>query len=315
MSNRSYAIIGTGAIGAYYGACLQRAGNEVHYLLNKDYDRVKKSGLAIESVKGNFTLPQVKAYQNAARMPACDVAVIALKTTNNNLLPQILPYVVKEKGIVLILQNGLGIEEEIDSLARDFQASIIGGLCFICSNKLGPGHIRHLDYGEIALGEYLPEYEKAGITENMRLLADDFKNAGIEVQLKEDLLLSRWQKLVWNIPYNGLSVVLNATTEQLMTNIKARSLIEAIMKEVKLAAQSCCCQIEASFIEQMLSLTLKMKPYRTSMKIDYDLGKPLEIEAIFANPLKLADRAKVNLPKIKMLYQQLKFLDDRNTLS
>jgi len=313
MSNPTFAIIGTGAIGGYYGACLQRAGNEVHYLLNRDYEIVKKSGLVIESIKGNFTLPQVKVYQNAVNLPACDVVIIALKTTKNNLLPHILPYVLKQEGIIIVLQNGLGIEEEIEKIAFDLRASIFGGLCFICSNKIAPGHICHLDYGKISLAQYLPQYKRAGITDSMSFLANIFENADIQVELKEDLLFSRWQKLVWNIPYNGLSVVLDATTEHLMANIEVRSLIEAIMLEVKLAALGCSIQIEDSFIQQMLEATLKMKPYRTSMKIDYDEGRPLEIEAIFAKPLKMASLARTDLPKIRMLYQQLKFLDRRNT--
>lgn len=311
MSSRSYAIIGTGAIGGYYGACLQRAGIEVHFLLNRDYHHVKKSGLVIESIRGDFTLPNVKAYNKATLMPVCDVVIIALKTTINDLLAHILPYVIKENGIVLILQNGLGIEEKIQKIVFCKQVRILSGLCFVCSNKVGAGHIRHLDYGSIALGEYLPEYKKGGITKSMSQIADDFEMAGIEIQLKEDLLLSRWQKLVWNIPFNGLSVLLNATTEQLMANEDVRSLIEAIMQEVKLGASTCDRKIEARFIEQMLQLTFTMKPYRTSMKIDYDEGKPLEIEAIFGNPLKMATRNRVNLTRIEMLYQQLKFLNNQ----
>ena len=80
MSNLSYAIIGTGAIGGYYGACLQRAGNQVHFLLHSDYQHVKENGLIIESPKGNFTLPRVQAYQDARRMPASDVVIVTLKT-------------------------------------------------------------------------------------------------------------------------------------------------------------------------------------------------------------------------------------------
>ena len=59
----------------------------------------------------------------------------------------------------------------------------------------------------------------------------------------------------------------------------------------------------------MLNITAKMKPYRTSMKIDYDERRPLEVEAIFGNPLRMAKAADVILPQITCIYQQLKFLD------
>ena len=113
MLNRTYAILGTGALGGYYGACLQRAGLDVHFLLHSDYEHVCQHGLVIESPDGNFTLPHVNAYSNVAKMPPCDVVVVALKTTQNYLLPEMLPAVVKDDGVVLVLQNGLGIEEEV----------------------------------------------------------------------------------------------------------------------------------------------------------------------------------------------------------
>lgn len=215
-SNRSYTILGTGALGGYYGACLQRAGLDVHFLLHSDYAHVSKHGLVIESPEDNFNLPQVRAYDRVSQMPRCDVVAVALKTTQNHLLPQLLPPVIKDDGVVLLLQNGLGIETEV---ARIVGAErVMGGLCFLCSNKVGPGYIHHLDYKEIKLGEYAHNYQACGISERMRYIANDFERAGIPIVLSEDLLLARWQKLVWNIPYNGLSVVLNAMTDQLMAD-------------------------------------------------------------------------------------------------
>ena len=81
MANRSYAILGTGALGGYYGACLQRVGLELHFLLHSDYEHVCQHGLVIESPDGDFTLPQVNACGDVAKMPRCDVVVVALKTT------------------------------------------------------------------------------------------------------------------------------------------------------------------------------------------------------------------------------------------
>ena len=310
MSERSYAILGTGALGGFYGAKLQKAGLDVHFLLKSDYEYVSKSGLVVESIDGDFTLPQVNAYDDVTKMPQCDVVVVALKTTQNHLLPQMLPPVVKEGGVVLILQNGLAVEEEVAAIVSN--VSIIGGLCFLCSNKVGAGHIRHLDYGQITLGEYAPGYQPCGITDKMRQIADDFINAGVSIELTEDLLLGRWKKLVWNIPYNGLSVILNARTDELMAHEHTRKLAEQLMYEVAAGAKTCDRIIPDSFIQMMLDYTVKMKPYRTSMKIDYDERRPLEVEAIFGNPLRKTQEAGVNLPLINCIYQQLKFLDEKN---
>ena len=81
MNNCTYAILGTGALGGFYGAKLQKSGKEVHFLLKSDYHQVKKHGLIVKSKDGDFTLPQVNAYDNVEKMPQCDVVIIALKTT------------------------------------------------------------------------------------------------------------------------------------------------------------------------------------------------------------------------------------------
>jgi 2-dehydropantoate 2-reductase len=307
--SRSYAIIGTGALGGLYGALLQKVGLDVHFLLHSDYQHVQTHGLIVESPLGNFTLPQIQAYNDAAQMPACDVVIVALKTTQNHLLPQILPPVVKDDGVVLVLQNGLGIEDDIAEIVGGER--VIGGLCFLCSNKVGAGHIRHLDYGEIKLAEYTPNYQPLGITQRSQQIARDFEGTGIPILLESDLLLARWQKLVWNIPFNGLSVVLNARTDELMANSSTRILAEELMREVVTGAKSSDRLIPDSFIQKMLDYTQKMIPYRTSMKIDYDDRRPLEIAAMFGNPLRFAQERGATMPKIAMLYQQLQFLASR----
>jgi 2-dehydropantoate 2-reductase len=309
----TYAILGTGALGGFYGAKLQKAGLDVHFLLHSDYEQVINHGLIIDSKDGDFTLPSVNAYPEVGKMPRCDVVVVSLKTTQNHLLPQMLPSVVKDDGVVLVLQNGLGIEAEVAAIAGSDK--VIGGLCFLCSNKIAPGHIHHLDYGQITMGEYAANYHPVGMTQRLRKIAHDFESAGITIELTEDLLLARWQKLVWNIPYNGLSVILNATTAELMADVDTRQLVEQLMSEVVAGAKSSGREIPQNFVQLMLDYTDNMKPYRTSMKIDYDERRPLEVEAIFGNPLRMARSNGVDLPQIDCLYRQLKFIDAHRQIS
>lgn len=328
---RTYAILGTGALGGFYGARLQQAGLEVNFLLRSDYQQVQRYGLKVESVEGDFHLPHVRAYQNVHEMPACDVVIVALKTTQNYLLPQLLPPAVKPKGVVLVLQNGLEIETQVASIVGSDR--VMGGLCFLCSNKLAPGHIHHLDYKDITLGDYATQYAPCGVTDRMRQIATDFEQAGIPVELANDLFIARWRKLMWNIPFNGLSVLLNTTTDRIMADPYTYKLAEQLMQEVQAGCAACVQQtglsvaaepsiesghdrlIPQAFIHKMLDYTAKMKPYRPSMKIDYDECRPLEVEAIFGNPLRMAQQAGADLPRIEMLYQQLKFLDIQNCAS
>ncbi|MEO1147491.1 MAG: putative 2-dehydropantoate 2-reductase, partial [Cyanobacteria bacterium J06638_22] len=299
----------TGALGGFYGARLQRAGAEVHYLLRSDYDHVKQHGLVVESPDGDFILPGVNAYTDAQKMPPCDVVIVALKTTQNHRLASVLP-TLTETGVVLVLQNGLGVEAQAaEQVGSD---RVLGGLCFLCSNKAGPGHIRHLDYKKIAMGEYRADQSAGGVTDRMEAIAQDFERADIPIERAADLVLARWKKLMWNIPFNGLSVILNATTDAMMGDDNARTLARTLMEEVRQGASSQGRLVPAEFTQTMLDHTAEMRPYRTSMKIDYDEKRPLEVEAMYGAPLRTAQAQGVALPHIETLYHQLKFLDQQN---
>jgi 2-dehydropantoate 2-reductase len=301
-----YAVIGTGAIGGYYGGLLARSAMDVHFLLNSDYQHVHEQGLRIDSINGNFNV-DVNAYAKPEDMPLCDVAIVALKTTNNHLLEVLLPQVVKHTGIVVVMQNGLAVEQ----VAADIlpQASIMGGLCFIGSTKIGPGHIQHSDFGMVSLGQYMTDESAAGITPELGLVTEDFLSCGIDVKPVENLNFLRWQKLVWNVPFNGLSVVLNSSTSALLSQHDSRALIKSMMLEVIAAANACGQPLSATMAELMLVNTeTNMQDYAPSMKVDYDHNRPLEINAIYQSMIDRAARSGVDMNLAKMLAQQLRFL-------
>lgn len=305
----NYAVIGTGAIGGYYGGLLAKNGADVHFLLHSDYQHVKEHGLRVDSVKGNFTVA-ANAYAKPEDMPLCDVAIVALKTTNNHLLKELLPKVVKANGTVVVLQNGFGVEQ----VAADIlpQASIIGGLCFIGSTKIGPGHIEHSGFGMVNLGHYLADGSAGGITPELKLVAESFLACGIDAKAIENLSYLRWQKLVWNVPFNGLSVVLNSNTTKLLNQPDSRELIKSIMLEVIAAANACGQSLNESIAQTLIVNTEKnMQDYSPSMKVDFEHHRPLEIDAIYQAMINHAAQSGVDMKLSRVLAQQLRFLANR----
>jgi len=312
--SRRYAILGTGAIGGYYGACLQQGGCDVHFLARSDYDHIRTHGLQVDSPDGGFTLPSVQVYASVDHMPRCDVVVVALKTTQNHFLETLLPPLLTAESTVLLLQNGLDVEVHVADLVGD-RRRVMGGLCFICSNKVGPGHIQHLDYKSIAIGEYAQNYAPAGISDELESIAQDFEAVGIPIIRADDLLRARWKKLLWNIPFNGLSVILNATTDQMIHHPEARQLSEDLIDEVRAIAAAYDRVIDDHDVDKMLADTETMKPYRTSMKLDFEHQREMEVDAIFGNPLKAAKLKGIPTPKLEALYQQLTFLNQIHSRS
>jgi 2-dehydropantoate 2-reductase len=299
-----YGIIGTGALGGFYGGMLAKAGQEVHFLLRSDFDYIQKHGLRVDSILGDFHLAKVNAYKNPADMPKCDVILVCLKTTGNHHLPEMLRPVVHPDSVVVLLQNGLGLEEDLANQLPDVMFA--GGLAFICSNKIGPGHIHHLDYGKLNIASFNVADQAV-----LSHVVTDFQQAGIHADLLPDLKFARWQKLVWNIPFNGMTVVLNTTTDRIMANESTRELSKELMLEVIRGASACGVPLKESLAQQMIDMTIKMKPYAPSMKLDFDNRRPMEIEYIYSKPIEVARKAGFEMHKISMLEKQLRFIQSQ----
>ena len=298
-----YGIVGTGALGGYYGGMLARSGKDVHFLFRSDHAFVRENGLRVDSVKGDFHLPQVQAYANTNAMPKCDVILVCIKTTGNADLPKLLGPLLQSDTIVLLLQNGLGVEEDLAAALPG--VGIAGGLAFICSQKKGPGHIHHLDYGNLDIGSYNVDNNSV-----LAQVVEDFNAAGITAELAADLAFARWRKLVWNVPFNGLTVVMNTTTDKLVTHEAMRELVREIMLEVIHGANAVGVPLRDALVQKMIDYTLGMTPYAPSMKLDYDHRRPMEIEYIYAKPIAAAAKAGFAMHRIAMLETQLRFRQD-----
>jgi 2-dehydropantoate 2-reductase len=309
MGKRTYAIVGTGAVGGYYGAKLAAAGHDVHFIARSDLDHLRTCGLVVESPDGDISLPEVLVHGSAATVPAVDAVIVAVKTTDTYGVLETVRALAGAQAdpLVVAMQNGLGVEASLAAAVP--HATVLGAMCFICSNKAGPGHIRHLDFGRVTVGEH----GAPGATDAVRAFVDDLVEAGIAASALEDLALGRWKKLVWNIPYNGLSVVLDAGTDELMADPSTRRLVEALMREVVAGAAACDRAIPDSFVQQMLDDTERMIPYATSMKLDYDAGRPVELAAIYGAPLEAARDAGYEMVRVQALHDQLRFLAARRT--
>lgn len=292
-----YAIIGTGAIGGYYGGKLANAGFDVHFLLHSDYDYVRQHGIQVNSCNGDFHLDAPNIYNNVEEMPKVDVVIVALKSTNNHLLRQLLAPLLNPGTLVLMIQNGIGIEPDVEKLFPD--AWLAAGLAFICSNKTKPGIVDHLFYGNINIGNY------SAPKPVIDALIADFDKAGVKA-FDVDYLEARWKKAVWNMPFNGMSVVLNAQTDQLLADASTRALIKAQMMEVVMAANALGVEnIDEAFADKMIANTDAMVPYSPSMKLDHDYHRPMEVYYLYTRPIQEAASAGVDMPLLKDLEQKL----------
>jgi len=297
-----YAVIGMGAIGGYYGGKLAYSGQEVHFLLHSDYKYVRENGLRVDSCDGSFSLPKINAYQSASEMPRVDVVLVGLKTTNNRLLQELLPPLLHDDTVVVLIQNGIGVEEDLEQAFPGIQ--LVAGLAFICSSKTQPGVVSHQCYGHINFGNY-------SCKDSLRFneIVSDFNHAGIQAGVVE-YHEARWKKAVWNMPFNGMTVALNTQTDLLLKNPSTRQLIrEQMLEVVSIARALGVDHVDEAFVEKMIQMTDEMTPYSPSMKLDYDFRRPMEIGYLYSRPIAKAHEAGLRVPKLEMLEAELQFIE------
>ena len=297
---QSVAVVGSGAIGLYYGGRLAAAGEDVSFLMRSDFDAVSRDGLKVESVHGDFHLPQVKAFRTAEEIGPVDLVIVSWKATANHHLTEVLPPLLHEGTQVLTLQNGLGNCECIAEITGPDR--VLGGLCFVCINRISPGLVSHSAGGRVALGEW-----RAGLPGRAAELARRFKNAGIPGVAVDDLEQAQWEKLVWNIPFNGLSVAEGGvTTDVLLDSADTENEIRALMAEVIAAGRALGLELGDELIDFNVERTRPMGPYRTSSMIDFVEGREVEVGPIWEEPLRRAKEAGVAMPCLEKLLARIK---------
>jgi len=298
-SFRRIGVVGAGAVGAYYGARMQRAGNRVAFLLRRDLETVRREGLRIRAVDGDFDLPEVEACGSTEEMGPCDLVVIGVKATSNRSLLNLLPPLIGPATVLLTLQNGLGGDA---FLASHFgRERVLAGLCFVCLNRTAPGLIENYLSGSVTVGAF-----DGPVDERVRAVAGLFESAGVTVRVSDDMEAMRWRKLVWNIPFNGLSITAGGVpTDQILGDPRLVGEVRALMREVARASAAFGHVIPEDFLEKQIELTAPMGAYRPSSLVDFLAAREVEIEAIWGEPLRRAEKAGVPMPHLGRLYQDL----------
>jgi 2-dehydropantoate 2-reductase len=272
-------------------------------LLRSDYEHVRKHGLHVRSVSGDFALPpdRFRVYNDAAAMPKVDLVIVTLKSTENHQFARLITPLLQERTAILTLQNGLGNE---DDLARLFGSDrVLGGIAFVCINRTAPGELNHSEAGFIRLGEFAGDN---GRSDRAERIVEMFIRSNVKAHVTDGpLRAARWAKLVWNIPFNGLGALLDATTEELLATEEGTQLVRSIMLETIAAAAADDVTLPPAMADEQIVATRGMGAYRTSTQIDRQTGKPMEIEAIFGRPLAIAKRGNVTVPLLQLLHFSL----------
>ena len=272
----------------------------MHFLLRSDLEAARKHGIRLLSAEGDLHYQGSNFYGSSAEIGEVDLAIISIKTTGNRALGEILPPLLGRETWLLTLQNGLGNEAYLSTTFNTDR--VLGGVCYVAVSRIEQAVVRHLGYGTIMLGDTARVGRPL-----VRKIAADFEHCGIPCQLSDDLNSERWKKLLWNITFNGLAIAAGSLpVSEIIVSPELRRKAEQIMSEALIAANTNGCQLSSGLIEEYMRITKNIGNYRPSSLIDFDLGREVELDAIWGEALRRGENKGLNLPAMRWLYETIR---------
>ncbi len=295
-------VIGAGAIGAFYGALLARAGCEVSVVARSDYEEVAAHGYRVDGNLGgkpddlSFRPAQVLRSGGDYRGEP-DYLVVAMKLVPGaDRVAAIRPALGAHTSIVLV-QNGIGIEDEI---AQAFpRHELISGVAYAGVSRAGPAHIRHESaYARLFLGSY-----PRGASSACEPLAAAVRASGANCTVTDDIVGARWQKSAWNAVFNPLSAIGGGLgTRDILAGEEQIALARAAISEVCAIAAADGHPLAPDTPDRQIEGTLRMPNYVSSMGQDWIAGRPMESEALVGIAVRIARRLSVPAPRLETFY-------------
>ncbi|MBT5953141.1 2-dehydropantoate 2-reductase [bacterium] len=293
-------FVGAGAVGSFYSSRLKKMGLSVG--IQSSYsEMMSEKGLLVESRGTDFLFEPDVVFENIPKQRVSDIVVVTTKVLKGNSIAKDIKALVGKDTVIVLLQNGIGIEKEYSELYPN--NVIVSGLAFICVSRRSPVHIVHQSHGKIVLGVFQESSTNRG-ADKLNQISKWFNESGVECKTTSSILRQRFKKLVWNAAFNPLSVLDgDRNTSDLIKH--SEDTLRRAMDEVCILADAYNCSLNSELVDFMIEDTRKMPPYETSMLLDKKNGRALEVQAILGNALEMASLKKIDLPVLNGFYKRL----------
>jgi 2-dehydropantoate 2-reductase len=293
------AVLGAGAVGGFYGACLARAGHEVSFVARgRNLAAIRSSGMRVRSDLGDFAVYPA-AESDPARVGVVELAIVAVKTYSNaEALPLLRP-LVGPGTMVLTLQNGLDSAGEVAAVVGE--GHVLAGTTYIGVSLEAPGEVLHVGTARrIAFGE---AFGPPRITERVARLEEVLRGADVHAEAVADSRTALWEKLVFLAPIAALTAAARLPIGRLRTSPEFREAALRAMREVEAVARAEGAALSADICQQKLAYTDATSPaMRTSLMMDLVAGRPTEVEALLGGVVRRARQHAIATPAMQTLY-------------
>jgi 2-dehydropantoate 2-reductase len=290
-----FAMLGSGAVGGYYGAKLARAGHDVTFIARGAHlSAIRERGLLVRSsMLGDFVV-RAPAEEDTTRVGRVDIVVVAVKTYDNaTALPLIGPLLGPDSS-VLTVQNGIDSAQEIARVIG--HGRVIGGTTYIATALTSPGVIeqtgthRRIVFGEV-FGQ-LPTFST-----RVRAIDDALSSADIQTEAVDDGRVPIWEKFIFLVALAGFTGAARLPIGPLWNDPVIREQFLEGCREIERVARAEGVPVRSDVVDRISSyVTAIPGSMRSSLLIDLSQGKRIEIEALHGAVVRRAARAGIPLP-------------------
>jgi 2-dehydropantoate 2-reductase len=299
-----FCIVGAGAVGGYYGAKLARAGHDVTFFARGGHlEAIRERGLTVRSQLGDFTV-RAPAEDNVERVGPVDVAILAVKTYSNPEALPVLKAVVRDEAVALTLQNGVDSVDDVASAVD--RGRVLGGTTYVAAALAQPGVIeqtgthRHIVFGE-ASGES-PE-----VSPRVKRIHEAFESADIVSEPVADARVPIWEKFCYLAPFAAFTGAARVPIGPIWSDWMSRHMLVEAFREVEAVARAEHVALPADVVERIVAYVDSIPPTtRSSLLIDLQQGKPIEIEALAGAAVRRGAKRQLPTPIMSALYAVLK---------
>jgi len=291
-------VLGAGALGAFYGAVLARAGCTVSVVARSGIEDIRQNGYRIDSPLGDLSFkPQRVLGAGEAIDTPLDYVLLALKLVpGTDRIELLKPYRNGRPAIVLI-QNGIAIEDEVAGGYPD--QALISCVAYASASRKSPTHILHNSkFTRLVLGPW-PQGSSRAAAERLAALV---QAGGANAVVSEDIIGERWKKCTWNTVYNPISALGGLGTKAILSGEEQTAFVRGAIREVCAVAAADGHPLPPDTDEQQIAGTRSLPDIVSSMGQDWLAGRPLEIEPILGNVVRIARRLGVPVPRLESLY-------------
>lgn len=300
-----FAVLGSGAVGGYFGARLARAGQPVTFIARGAHlEAIRARGLEVRSpMLGDFTV-RAPAEDDPVRVGPVDVVLFAVKTYDNAAALQLLPPLVGPDTVVLTLQNGVDSADEIAAAVGE--ARVLGGTTYVATALQAPGLIVQTGvHRSIIFGEVFGD--RRHVSPRVQAIADAMAPADIQVTAVPDGRVPIWDKFVYLVPFAGFTGAARLPIGYLWKFPEAQAMYYAGAREIAALAHAEGVAISPDRFETLQKYMDHIPPTtRSSLLIDLEAGKRIEVEALQGAAVRRARRLGVPVPITETLYAVLK---------